>query len=375
MKKGIRAMAMVCVLLVGVVRTARGDDCSALLKDGIFDTRSNLNIQDRARSYANWFCSLNFSEASQADSYGAELGFPFEGVPVKFGFNASNQSFSQWYSSFCQDVHEQFTAHSVVEEHVRTASKDVLDAFTKCTTSDGFHVWLEYSGAPEQVKKFTLAATFRSPNPQKIPYAAITTFQAPGVRCVPNPKGTKVGRPTQRFSCARTTNDEVRIALASTDYNPDGAGDLSLPAVQKPTPPPVEEAVSVTAVNVPTDFKLRNTGQHSGCGCDGKEVYFPNGPYNVRANQEFIFEYDASPTWHGQGFDNFHGTVNWGPVATTLHDYHAYDYAGIGGTLKVKFSKPGDYNAVVFIAADCLDAFYGCHATCTAEGTTQVHVQ
>jgi len=37
-----------------------------LLKGGVFDTSSGLKIQDQARSYANWFCSLNFTESSQA---------------------------------------------------------------------------------------------------------------------------------------------------------------------------------------------------------------------------------------------------------------------------------------------------------------------
>lgn len=134
----------------------------------------------------------------------------------------------------------------------------------------------------------------------------------------------------------------------------------------------------VNAVNVPTDFKPRETPRQSGCGCGDRVVYFPDAPYTVKANEEFPFRYDASPTWHKQGFDNFHGTVNWGATGaatTSLHDYHPGDYLGVTGTLKVKFSKAGDYNAVVFISADCLDAFYGCRNTCTATGTAEIHVR
>src|SRR5437660_713408 len=121
--KTFRVVALACGLSLVVGTSVRADDCSALLKDGIFDTRSSLNIQDRARSYANWFCSLKFSESSQADSFGADLAFPFQGVPVKLGFNSATQSWNQWYSSFCQDVRENFSEHTRVEEFVRTASQ------------------------------------------------------------------------------------------------------------------------------------------------------------------------------------------------------------------------------------------------------------
>lgn len=366
----LRAVAILCTLLVGALRPTRGDDCSNLLKDGIFDTRSSLNIQDRARSYANWFCSLNFSEASQADSFGGELSFPFKGIPVKFGFNSANQNFSQWYSSFCKDVHESFTEHTMVEEHVRTASKDILQAFTKCTTSDGFHVWLEY-GAATQVKKFTLAATFRSPNPEKIPYATISNFVADAVKCVPDPQGVQVRRPTQRFSCTRSTNEEVRIALSSNDYDPDGAGELVLPAFQKPMSRPSEGLV-VTAKAVPLDFSPQPSGgPRPGCACGSREMSFPNGPYNVNANEEFTFRYDASKVCVGQGFDNFFGIALWGS-SYTLFPLDYKQYPGIAGTLKVKFSKPGTYNVVTEMALECLDV--SCRNVCRARGSTQVTV-
>ena len=368
----VQLVPTLCVIALVLRIPVQADDCSQLLKDGIFDTRSSLNVQDRARSYANWFCSMNFSEASQADSFGAELAFPFKGIPIKFGFNSSNQSFSQWYSSFCQDVRETFSEHILVEDHVRTASKDVLDAFTKCTTTDGFHVWLEYSPNVQQIRKFTLAATFRTPNSDRIPSATISTFEAPGVRCIPSPKGVQVKRPTQRFVCTRPGTDEVRIALSSKDYDPGGAGDLVLPAIPKIGVASRDEPLVVNAQSVPIDFTPQDGPRRSGCSCGSSEVVFP-GPHDVGVNQEFSFRYDAANVCYKQGFDKFFGVVLWGPSYTTVSNTNGGSYPGIAGTVKAKFSKPGDHNVFVHLTVDCLDN--GCRNTCRAEGTTQIHIK
>jgi hypothetical protein len=138
---------------------------------------------------------------------------------------------------------------------------------------------------------------------------------------------------------------------------------------------PTPNAFILTAENVPLDFKPRNAAQRSGCACDpDNKVYFRDAPYNVKTNQEFLFRYDASQVWHGQGFNQFFGVANWGPLTTPLHDFQAWSYWGIAGTLKVTFFKAGDYNVIVNMYANCLDGFYHCSNTCTASGAASVHV-
>jgi hypothetical protein len=272
--------------------------------------------------------------------------------------------------SYLGDVRENFSEHTLVEAHVRTASRDILEAFTKCTTTDGFHVWLEYTPS-QQVRKFTLAATFRSPNAEKIPYARISNFEAQGVTCHPNPKGVQVKRPTQRFSCTRQNNDELRIALSSDDYDPDGAGELTLSAIQKPQVAS-NEGLTVSGQSVPIDFTPQNGPQVPGCGCGSNEVVFP-GTHDVGVNQDFPFRYDAANMCRKQGFDRYFGVVLWGSSYTTLSNNNRADFPGIAGTVKAKFNKTGDYNVFVHVTVDCLDV--NCRNTCRAEGTTQIHVR
>jgi hypothetical protein len=101
--------------------------------------------------------------------------------------------------------------------------------------------------------------------------------------------------------------------------------------------------------------------------------FLTNGPYNAKANEEFEVQYDNYPMCAGQGFDRFQGTASWGGVSTTLGNNNGSDFPGIAGSMRVKFSQPGDYNAVANITVDCLDR--GCRNTCPAHGAIDVHIR
>jgi hypothetical protein len=107
----------------------------------------------------------------------------------------------------------------------------------------------------------------------------------------------------------------------------------------------------------------------------GHTVAFPDGQYDVRANEEFLFRYDGSQVCRKQGFKNFQGKVNWGTVSTTdLHDFQAWSYWAIAGTLKVKIARAGDYDANVTLTVDCVDSGAQCATRCGAAGRVHIHV-
>jgi hypothetical protein len=149
------------------------------------------------------------------------------------------------------------------------------------------------------------------------------------------------------------------------------------PSGTTPSPPAQntrDEPAVITADPIRIDFATRNRGQRSGCSCNpDNEVVFPNGPYSVKANEEFVFRYDASPMCFGQGFDRFQGSVSWGASSTTLKNNNGSDNPGIAGAMKVKISNPGGYNAIVNIVVDCLDI--NCRNTCRAKGNTEIQVK
>jgi len=143
--------------------------------------------------------------------------------------------------------------------------------------------------------------------------------------------------------------------------------------------PQTEVGSPVTVTDTPLDFNPRSEYQYldergSGCRCSrDSTVAFPDGPYNVRVNEEFLFRYDGSQVCRKQGFKNFNGKINWGTVSTTtLHDFQPWSYWAIAGTLKVKFARAGDYDANVTLSLDCVDA--GCSNRCGAQGRIHIHV-
>jgi hypothetical protein len=130
------------VLLAASVIPAQAQECSQLLSQGIYDIRSSASDTNTALSFSQWFCDKKFSSSEQANDFGASLGFPFKGVPVKFEFNSSSQSWSEWYSSFCASVKQNQSLQSKVREHVQTINPVIIQAFNACIQSDGLHVWL-----------------------------------------------------------------------------------------------------------------------------------------------------------------------------------------------------------------------------------------
>ncbi len=130
----------------------------------------------------------------------------------------------------------------------------------------------------------------------------------------------------------------------------------------------------VDVTPIPIDFVPRfKQGPRPGCACNTSDIAFPNGPYNAIANEEFEVQYDNYPMCAGQGFDRFQGTISWGGVTTTLRNDNGTDFPGIAGSMRVKFSQPGDYNAIASITVDCLDR--GCRNTCPSHGAIDVHIR
>lgn len=146
--------------------------------------------------------------------------------------------------------------------------------------------------------------------------------------------------------------------------------------------PPIGVGSLVTVTDTPIDFVPRSEYQFldergPGCRCSrDSTLIFPNGPYNVHVNEDFLFRYDGSQVCRKQGFKNFVGKVNWDNATTTdLHDFQAWSYWAIAGTLKVKFARAGDYDANVTLSLDCVDAGPAqCSNRCGAAGKIHIYV-
>jgi hypothetical protein len=135
--------------------------------------------------------------------------------------------------------------------------------------------------------------------------------------------------------------------------------------------------LEVTAEPIFIDFTPRPSGgPRRGTGCsEFRDIVFPGGPDKAKVNDDFIFRYDAAPLCVGQGFRIFNGIISWAGdhITRMIDNKNNSQFPGIAGSMKVRFSKAGDYNVVADISLECVDS--GLPATaCTAHGTTVVHI-
>jgi hypothetical protein len=201
--------------------------CDELLKQGIYNVRDTHISVRTAKAYANWFCSEKFSSANEANEFGGSLGLPFDGLPLKLGFNQSSSSFSSWYESFCQDVRTNFQQSTKVEEHLKEVSSRLLDSFDKCIAAKGLHVWLEYTYSP---KFFHFCANWVTPSSTAPRRLKFESFLPPeGVSCKPDPRKISIGPSVFTARCSRT--DDAVDLVVNAEYLV-AEGDLMLPAIE-----------------------------------------------------------------------------------------------------------------------------------------------
>jgi hypothetical protein len=352
------------------------DSCPDIMRWGIFDTRDTNAQKDEASSYANWFCSQTLSSSSEADSFGASIGFPFKGLPVKLGFDSSKQSWNEWKSSFCQDVRTTFSRGEVFEEHVKQASPAILDAFQACLKQKGAYAWLEYTADPAV---FGYGVKFDTPV-HKLDSIKVSFTAPQTVACSPDPRSVTVLSPnTFRATCRRHGDKLVKIVVNSADIEVAGAGTLVLAAIPKAPklPGPVSHALQVDGQPVNINFTMKNAIQKSGCACGNGEITFP-GDLRGKANEPINFNYDGSEVCHGQDFRNFDGQISWtGSQVTQMSSTkNNSTFPGIAGTVKVTFSEPGSYNVRAKFDLQCVDdGSAHCSQACTASGNTVVVVK
>jgi len=227
-----------------IYSTVAAQECSELLNHGIYDIRSSASELKTASSFSSWFCDQKFSSSQQADTFGASLGFPFEGIPVKLGFNSSSQSWSEWYSSFCSRVQQDQSLQSKIREHIQTINPRVLDAFNTCIQEDGLHAWLERTDDP---MTFKFVTRFISPNAEN-PVARIYAFDT-GTNVVCNDRPIIVSKPEWRTRCVRKNKHSVTIVI-NANWEVHGGSNLTLPAYVPPPPPPTVEKFNTLFVGL-----------------------------------------------------------------------------------------------------------------------------
>jgi hypothetical protein len=218
------------VVFVLYPNVASGQECSELLHRGIYDIQSSSVSLDTVSSWAQSFCDERFSSSESADNFGASIGVPIKGVPLKLGFDSSRESWSTWYSNFCSSVQSDESLRSRVKQYLQTINPRVVDAFNECISSTGLHVWLERTGNP---KVFRFAAKFTTPT-RNITEVQVDLDPSANVSCGQTTILVGTGE-TKRVRCTRTDMNGVDI-IANARFAIVGGGNLLLPPIFRPKP-------------------------------------------------------------------------------------------------------------------------------------------
>ncbi len=198
--------------------------CDAILSNGIFDIRADYRTSSSAKGKMDWFCDTRFESSESVDSFGANIGFPLKGLPVNLGFDSSQETWKDWYKKTCRSHRSNTFDYSAVVSHSSTVNAGVLEAFNKCISSDGLHVWIERDAGP----LFSIAARYINPGDFEPP--TIKEFILPeNVECYSEWNTQKIDGSTTRNLCVRRNHDAVRIVVNATS-NPLG-GNLTLPEI------------------------------------------------------------------------------------------------------------------------------------------------
>lgn len=169
------------------------------------------------------------------------------------------------------------------------------------------------------------------------------------------------------------TRDQTQVNIARSVELPPPTHESDSPVNENP---PVK-TLRVEGVPVPSDFRMKNTIQHSGCSCSpDRGISFP-GDLSGDADKPLNFRYDGSQICQGQAFKDFDGYISWtGSQSTSMRTQNDLTYPGIAGTVKVRFSQPESYNVHAHFSLKCYDTGpANCEQSCSADGNTVVTIK
>ena len=244
--------------LTGILSPVKlsAQECDALLHQGIFDVSNTNSNVTTAYQFSSWFCDQKFSTASSAESYGGSIGLPFEGIPVKLGYDQSKDSYQSWQSSFCATERYSYATQRVIQEHISKVNQGLLDTFLQCINADGLHAWM----APtDDLHRFRLALRY-------IPDGDASTAQIEKGSISRNLDceerlgksdftGLTVNNRGPTIVCERTNDLAADITISRSSHKVKGGESLILPPIPQPPPPPIP-LVAAACVALPGVLQL-----------------------------------------------------------------------------------------------------------------------
>lgn len=113
-----------CTIAAPALAEVNPDRCNDILKFGTFDTSSAVGSASYQRAFRHLVCTERFSSSNSSGG----LGIVYEGIPVNFSLDSSNES----YRRFCSDQSENVSHSSEWNNFVSTASQVIASSWIQC---------------------------------------------------------------------------------------------------------------------------------------------------------------------------------------------------------------------------------------------------
>lgn len=315
------------VLLLGLSSVASAQ-CSALVKDGVFETFDSSSENVSVKAFMNWVRDHHSSSSSSSAGGGIS-------IPVIGSLNGSSEQYSQLESDYAAMNAGNTSARSRLITHARSVSATLAQRFNECLAIRGLHVWLETTSDPHV---FRVAAVFNSPGRQQ------TKAVIDDVDLVPSnltcnrviARGTEIFGSTKRMRCTRNTDAAVAITV-NADSDPIGGGQMELAAIL----PPARQVLAPTcdlqvlASRGATASSERLTDGTVGPNSSGQNSGAPVGKFWIELSQ---------PAWihHLELHPFMNGTVGSGTVV-------GYDSGGNQTTLTQFETRNGSAPITIYV--------------------------
>jgi hypothetical protein len=262
----MKTLFSLALIILCTVTSSRSQDCSQILKQGIYDVYSNVTDTQRAESFVNWFNQRDFHSYVEAQKYTAKLAIPVKEVLTRLNLTADEKGFEQFQKELQNYARQTSDFKQKIETFVRTINPDVAAAWFKCMEQTGVHVWLEYSADPQV---FIISGLYTSDGGTE---PKLTTMEFTPSEAIQFRKGTFVdgkGRlRSVKLAGARASQTFQRNPSKDTSLFADpvtinvtltrgAGGTFSLPALHKPKPIISDFSASEAKINYGASSTLR----------------------------------------------------------------------------------------------------------------------
>ena len=224
-----KAIGPLVILLLLTAWSDAAAQCSALVRDGVFETFSVSSENVSVNAFMNWVRDHRSSSSSSSTGGGIS-------IPVIGSLNGSSEQYAQLESDYAAMNSGSSAARQRLITHARSVSATLAQRFNECMAIKGLHVWLETTRNP---KVFRVAAVFNSPGPGQVrSLIHDVDLSSLDVNCNGIiQRGTRVFGSTKRMRCTRDTDDAVAVTI-NADSDPIGGDMMELAEIPVPAPPP-----------------------------------------------------------------------------------------------------------------------------------------